>query len=79
MMDGESRVVGKQGRVTGKIGPGLVVLNGAQGIEAMLAKALTLGGTGLGLARSLLNGATPALLANGTTPEAAKGPTETTP
>jgi hypothetical protein len=24
MMDGESRVVGKQGRVTGKIGPGLV-------------------------------------------------------
>ncbi|MER7208240.1 SPFH domain-containing protein [Streptosporangium sp. NPDC000239] len=33
----------------------MVVLNGAQGIEEMLAKALTLGGTGLGLARSLLN------------------------
>ncbi|MBO3745919.1 flotillin family protein [Streptosporangiaceae bacterium NEAU-GS5] len=37
----------------------MVVLNGAQGIEEMLAKALTLGGTGLGLARSLLSGATP--------------------
>lgn len=34
----------------------MVVLNGAQGIEEMLAKALTLGGTGLGLARSLLAG-----------------------
>ncbi|MGK5551717.1 SPFH domain-containing protein [Actinomadura kijaniata] len=32
----------------------MVVLNGAQGVEEMLAKALTLGGTGLGLARSLL-------------------------
>ncbi|GHH72295.1 flotillin family protein [Streptosporangium violaceochromogenes] len=39
----------------------MVVLNGAQGIEEMLAKALTLGGTGLGLVRSLLNGATPAV------------------
>ncbi|GIH62320.1 SPFH domain-containing protein [Microbispora siamensis] len=38
----------------------MVVLNGAQGIEEMLAKALTLGGTGLGLARSLLAGGTPA-------------------
>ncbi|GAB3881992.1 flotillin family protein [Microbispora bryophytorum subsp. camponoti] len=37
----------------------MVVLNGAQGIEEMLAKALTLGGTGLGLARSLLAGGTP--------------------
>ena len=26
----------------------MVVLNGAQGVEDMLAKALTLGGTGLG-------------------------------
>ncbi|XVQ11239.1 flotillin family protein [Spirillospora sp. CA-255316] len=33
----------------------MVVLNGAEGMEEMLAKALTLGGTGLGLARSLLN------------------------
>jgi uncharacterized membrane protein YqiK len=33
----------------------MVVLNGAEGVEEMLAKALTLGGTGLGLARSLLN------------------------
>ncbi|MEV4098510.1 SPFH domain-containing protein [Streptosporangium saharense] len=46
----------------------MVVLNGAQGIEEMLAKALTLGGTGLGLARSLLsmnNGATPGPEVNG--------------
>ncbi|GAB3422481.1 flotillin family protein [Flindersiella endophytica] len=32
----------------------LIVLNGAQGIEELLAKTLTLGGTGLGLARQLL-------------------------
>jgi uncharacterized membrane protein YqiK len=50
----------------------MVVLNGAQGMEEMLAKALTLGGTGLGLARNLLsnmngsNGAAaPAAMANG--------------
>ncbi|MFI6505120.1 SPFH domain-containing protein [Nonomuraea typhae] len=36
----------------------MVVLNGAQGVEELLAKALTLGGTGLGLARALLNGQT---------------------
>jgi uncharacterized membrane protein YqiK len=33
----------------------MVVLNGAEGIEDMLAKALTLGGTGLGVARQLLS------------------------
>ncbi len=33
----------------------MVVLNGADGIEDMLAKALTLGGTGLGVARQLLS------------------------
>jgi flotillin len=33
----------------------MVVLNGAEGIENMLAKALTLGGTGLGVARQLLS------------------------
>ncbi|MEU5875953.1 SPFH domain-containing protein [Spirillospora sp. NPDC047279] len=33
----------------------MVVLNGADGVEDMLAKALTLGGTGLGVARTLLN------------------------
>ena len=33
----------------------MVVLNGAEGVEDMLAKALTLGGTGLGLARQLLS------------------------
>lgn len=44
----------------------MVVLNGAEGVEDMLAKALTLGGTGLGVARQLLasmngrNGDTPA-------------------
>ncbi|MFC4054846.1 flotillin family protein [Actinomadura syzygii] len=50
----------------------MIVLNGAEGVEEMLAKALTLGGTGLGVARQLLgnmnvqngnpkNGATPAV------------------
>ncbi|WP_432928501.1 SPFH domain-containing protein [Microbispora sp. CA-135349] len=49
----------------------MVVLNGAQGIEEMLAKALTLGGTGLGLARSLLAGGTPAATSvNGAVPPA---------
>ncbi|MEQ4721968.1 SPFH domain-containing protein [Nonomuraea sp. B19D2] len=43
----------------------MVVLNGAQGVEEMLAKALTLGGAGLGLARALLNGGSP----NGAEPE----------
>ncbi|SDH98902.1 Uncharacterized membrane protein YqiK, contains Band7/PHB/SPFH domain [Sinosporangium album] len=38
----------------------MVVLNGAQGIEELLAKALTLGGTGFGLARTLLANVTPA-------------------
>ena len=33
----------------------MIVLNGAQGVEELLAKALTLGGTGLGLARTLLS------------------------
>ncbi|MEW2116236.1 SPFH domain-containing protein [Streptomyces sp. NPDC005474] len=42
----------------------MVVLNGADGMAEMLAKALTMGGTGLGLARQLLasmnqNGQTP--------------------
>jgi uncharacterized membrane protein YqiK len=34
----------------------MVVLNGAEGVNDMLAKALTMGGTGLGLARQLLAG-----------------------
>ncbi|MFF4503322.1 flotillin family protein [Streptomyces sp. NPDC001401] len=47
----------------------MVVLNGADGMADMLAKALTMGGTGLGLARQLLasmnqNGQAP----NGTSP-----------
>ncbi|MFI6324573.1 SPFH domain-containing protein [Nonomuraea sp. NPDC050556] len=33
----------------------MIVLNGAQGIEELLAKALTLGGTGVNLARTLLS------------------------
>jgi uncharacterized membrane protein YqiK len=46
----------------------MIVLNGAQGVEDMLAKALTLGGTGLGVARQLLstmNGQNPAPTSNG--------------
>ncbi|MEV4017567.1 SPFH domain-containing protein [Nonomuraea angiospora] len=50
----------------------MVVLNGAQGVEEMLAKALTLGGTGLGLARALLNGGSP----NGVEPEIVRKTTE---
>ncbi|MEU0563784.1 SPFH domain-containing protein [Nonomuraea sp. NPDC005983] len=46
----------------------MVVLNGAQGIEELLAKALTLGGSGLGLARTLLNGGSP----NAVEPEIAR-------
>jgi uncharacterized membrane protein YqiK len=34
----------------------MVVLNGAEGVNDMLAKVLTMGGTGLGLARQLLAG-----------------------
>ena len=53
----------------------MVVLNGADGMAEMLAKALTMGGTGLGLARQLLssmnqNGPTPngTSALNGVTP-----------
>ncbi|MEV4455214.1 SPFH domain-containing protein [Microbispora sp. NPDC049633] len=60
----------------------MVVLNGAQGIEEMLAKALTLGGTGLGLARSLLaGGSAPAdsgASVNGAEPPAARNAIDTT-
>jgi uncharacterized membrane protein YqiK len=51
----------------------MVVLNGADGLEDMLAKAITLGGTGLGLARTLLssvNGQPPAATGNGAAPAA---------
>jgi uncharacterized membrane protein YqiK len=54
-------------RVFGNV-DNMVVLNGAQGVEDMLAKALTLGGTGLGVARQLLstmNGQNPAPASNG--------------
>src|SRR5581483_6125083 len=37
----------------------MVVLNGADGVNELLAKALTMGGTGLGLARQLLAGMNP--------------------
>ncbi|SFP02625.1 MULTISPECIES: SPFH domain-containing protein [Actinomadura] len=43
----------------------MVLLNGAQGMEDMLAKALTLGGTGLGVARQLLAGMNGQNAANG--------------
>ncbi|MEN3537900.1 SPFH domain-containing protein [Microbispora sp. ZYX-F-249] len=60
----------------------MVVLNGAQGIEEMLAKALTLGGTGLGLARSLLAGGAPAekdgASVNGAEPPATRNAIDTT-
>lgn len=48
----------------------MVVLNGAEGLESMLAKALTLGGTGLSLAKTLLNSSAPAPVAesNGSKP-----------
>lgn len=62
----------------------MVVLNGADGMADMLAKALTMGGTGLGLARQLLatmnqNGQTPngTSALNGTvTPPSQKVPVE---
>ncbi|GAA3569230.1 flotillin family protein [Nonomuraea rosea] len=53
----------------------MVVLNGAQGVEEMLAKALTLGGAGLGLARALLNGGA-ATTPNGAEPEITRKATE---
>ncbi|HEV2346773.1 MAG TPA: SPFH domain-containing protein [Actinocrinis sp.] len=37
----------------------MVVLNGADGVNDLLAKALTMGGTGLGLARQLLSSMSP--------------------
>ncbi|MEU6033797.1 SPFH domain-containing protein [Actinomadura sp. NPDC047616] len=46
----------------------MVVLNGADGMEDMLAKALTLGGTGLGLARQMLAGMNTAPTPNGHVP-----------
>ncbi|GAA2850727.1 flotillin family protein [Streptosporangium fragile] len=64
------QIVGAAAKAFGNVDH-MVVLNGAQGIEDMLAKALTLGGTGLGLARSLLNGAAPGTVQtaqNGTPP-----------
>ena len=51
----------------------MVVLNGADGLEDMLTKALTVGGTGLGLARNLLssmNGQPHAATGNGAAPAA---------
>jgi uncharacterized membrane protein YqiK len=62
----------------------MVVLNGADGLADMLAKALTMGGTGLGLARQLLatmnqNGQAPngtSVLNGGTTPPAQKVPVD---
>ncbi|MER6825177.1 SPFH domain-containing protein [Streptosporangium sp. NPDC000563] len=56
----------------------MVVLNGAQGVEEMLAKALTLGGAGLGLARSLLSTVTPAAPLEAAPPSATARTTGTT-
>ena len=49
----------------------MVVLNGADGVSELLAKALTMGGTGLGLARQILAGLSaeqPPTSANGSVP-----------
>ncbi|HLV73493.1 MAG TPA: SPFH domain-containing protein [Vulgatibacteraceae bacterium] len=57
----------------------MVVLNGAEGVEDMLAKALTLGGTGLGLARQLLanmNGPNGQAAPNGSASAAPPAPVE---
>jgi flotillin len=53
----------------------LVVLNGADGMSELFAKALTLGGTGLGLARSMLDAMKPAgPTPNGVTPQGEVSP-----
>ncbi|MFE4798250.1 flotillin family protein [Streptomyces sp. NPDC056708] len=58
----------------------MVLLNGADGMSDMFAKALTMGGTGLGLARQLLSTmsqdspAEPASKVDGVTPGAAPSP-----
>jgi hypothetical protein len=46
----------------------MVLLNGADGMAEMFAKALTMGGTGLGLARQLLATMNPSGNANETAP-----------
>jgi uncharacterized membrane protein YqiK len=48
-------IVSAAGEAFGNIDQ-MIVLNGADGMAELFAKALTLGGTGLGLARSLMNG-----------------------
>ncbi|MBD0741813.1 flotillin family protein [Streptomyces sp. CBMA152] len=55
----------------------MVLLNGAEGMSEMFAKALTMGGTGLGLARQLLS----SMNQNGSTGQGANGqaPAVTTP
>ena len=57
----------------------MVVLNGAEGMEDMLGKALTMGGAGLGLAQSLMTSikseaTAPATSTNGTQPDASPEP-----
>lgn len=51
----------------------MVVLNGAEGVNDLLAKALTMGGTGLGLARQLLAGMAPGAPRTTTTTTTATG------
>jgi flotillin len=53
----------------------MVVLNGADGVSDMLAKALTLGGTGLGLAKTLLGN----MKEDGTVPASVNGKSEPAP
>ncbi|MFG2116098.1 flotillin family protein [Streptomyces sp. NPDC048718] len=51
----------------------MVLLNGADGMAEMFAKALTMGGTGLGLARQLLANMSPAARPDGAVQGVAKG------
>ncbi|BAU87525.1 inner membrane protein yqiK [Streptomyces laurentii] len=50
----------------------MVLLNGADGMAETFAKALTMGGTGLGLARQLLANLSPGARPDGMTPDTAK-------
>jgi flotillin len=65
-------IVGEGAKAFGNVDH-MVVLNGADGVSDLLAKALTMGGTGLSVARTLLNAVpdnanAPKVEANGTAP-----------
>jgi len=68
-----AEIVGAGAKAFGNV-EHMVLLNGADGMADIFAKALTLGGTGLGLARSLLSSMSqePAAHPNGETPAASR-------